>query len=47
VVKDLEKCIQFYGEVLGLETIERPALDFLRALVSGWRNNPAAFDGVR
>ena len=28
VVKDLEKCIQFYSEVLGFETIERPAFDF-------------------
>ena len=28
VAKDLEKCIQFYGKVLGLETIERPAFDF-------------------
>ena len=28
VVKDLEKCIQFYSEVLGLTTLERPAFDF-------------------
>jgi catechol 2,3-dioxygenase-like lactoylglutathione lyase family enzyme len=28
VVKDLEKCIWFYGEVLGLATIERPAFNF-------------------
>ena len=28
VVRDLEKSIQFYGEVLGLETIERPAFNF-------------------
>ena len=28
VVKDLEKCVAFYGELLGLETIERPAFDF-------------------
>jgi catechol 2,3-dioxygenase-like lactoylglutathione lyase family enzyme len=28
VVKDLEKSIQFYGEVLGLETIERPPFNF-------------------
>jgi catechol 2,3-dioxygenase-like lactoylglutathione lyase family enzyme len=28
VVKDLEKCIWFYGQVLGLKSIERPAFDF-------------------
>ena len=28
VVRDLEKCVRFYEEVLGLETIERPAFDF-------------------
>ena len=28
VVKDLEKCERFYSEVLGLESIERPAFDF-------------------
>ncbi len=28
VVKDLEKCVQFYSEVLGLESLERPAFDF-------------------
>jgi catechol 2,3-dioxygenase-like lactoylglutathione lyase family enzyme len=28
VAKDLEKCVWFYGEVLGLETVERPAFDF-------------------
>ena len=28
VVKDLEKCIRFYGEVLGLASIERPAFNF-------------------
>jgi catechol 2,3-dioxygenase-like lactoylglutathione lyase family enzyme len=28
VVKDLEKCIGFYREVLGLKTLERPAFDF-------------------
>lgn len=28
VVKDLDACIRFYGSVLGLETLERPAFDF-------------------
>ena len=28
VVRDLEKCIRFYGRVLGLKSIERPAFDF-------------------
>lgn len=28
VVKNLEKCIWFYSDVLGLESIERPAFDF-------------------
>jgi catechol 2,3-dioxygenase-like lactoylglutathione lyase family enzyme len=28
VVKDLEKCVRFYSEVLGLESLERPAFDF-------------------
>ena len=28
VVKDLEKCVGFYKEVFGLESIERPAFDF-------------------
>jgi catechol 2,3-dioxygenase-like lactoylglutathione lyase family enzyme len=28
VVKDLEKCIWFYGQVLGLKSIESPAFDF-------------------
>jgi catechol 2,3-dioxygenase-like lactoylglutathione lyase family enzyme len=28
VAKDLEKCIWFYGKVLGLKTVERPAFDF-------------------
>ena len=28
VVKDLEKCIWFYGHVLGLKALERPAFDF-------------------
>jgi len=28
VVSDLERCKRFYGEILGLETIERPAFNF-------------------
>ena len=28
VVKDLEKCMAFYSDLLGLVTIERPAFDF-------------------
>ncbi len=28
VIRDLEKCIWFYGQVLGLKAIERPAFDF-------------------
>jgi catechol 2,3-dioxygenase-like lactoylglutathione lyase family enzyme len=28
VVKDLETCVRFYSEVLGLESLERPAFDF-------------------
>ena len=28
VVRDLEKCTWFYGEVLGLKTIPRPPFDF-------------------
>lgn len=28
VVRDLKKCIRFYGRVLGLQSIERPAFDF-------------------
>jgi catechol 2,3-dioxygenase-like lactoylglutathione lyase family enzyme len=28
VVKDLEKCIWFYGNVLGLKSVERPAFNF-------------------
>jgi catechol 2,3-dioxygenase-like lactoylglutathione lyase family enzyme len=28
VVKDLEKCIWFYGNVLGLKAVERPAFNF-------------------
>ena len=28
VVKDLDACIRFYGSVMGLETLERPAFDF-------------------
>ena len=28
VVRDLEKCIRFYGRVLGLKSIERPAFGF-------------------
>ena len=28
VVRDLKKCIRFYGEVLGLKSIERPAFNF-------------------
>jgi glyoxylase I family protein len=28
VVRDLEKCIRFYSEVLGLKTLERPPFDF-------------------
>ena len=28
VVRDLEPCIRFYGQVLGLKSIERPAFGF-------------------
>ena len=28
VVRDLERCKQFYSEIFGLETIERPAFNF-------------------
>lgn len=28
VVKNLDACIRFYGSVLGLKTLERPAFDF-------------------
>ena len=28
VVRDLKRCLWFYGQVLGLKSIERPAFDF-------------------